>query len=134
MLKRSGEGLNNKIPFIEEGAFANYWTVLMHQITKVNKFDKREHLDGLRGVAVIQVVLFHSGAQFFVNGYAGVDIFFVLSGYLITSLLIREIYNTKKINYLKLILLVLFLLHQLSHLIHQWVIISQHGLLELQLP
>lgn len=47
-------------------------------------------LDGLRGVAAVAVVLFHAGFGPAVNGYAGVDVFFALSGFLITSLLLRE--------------------------------------------
>jgi peptidoglycan/LPS O-acetylase OafA/YrhL len=45
-------------------------------------------LDGLRGIAIALVVLYHVG--FIPAGYAGVDVFFVLSGYLITTLLLRE--------------------------------------------
>ena len=63
------------------------------------QFDKREFLDGLRGIAAFQVVLFHSEIPFFSNGYSGVDIFFILSGYLITSLLIREMDHNKRINF-----------------------------------
>jgi peptidoglycan/LPS O-acetylase OafA/YrhL len=47
-------------------------------------------LDGIRAIAVTAVVLFHSGFSWFRWGYAGVDLFFVLSGYLITSLLLKE--------------------------------------------
>lgn len=47
-------------------------------------------LDGVRGVAVAVVVLFHFGVPFFSGGFLGVDLFFVLSGYLITSLLLDE--------------------------------------------
>lgn len=47
-------------------------------------------LDGVRGIAALAVVFFHAGFGPAVNGYAGVDVFFALSGFLITSLLLRE--------------------------------------------
>src|SRR5207245_2064479 len=46
-------------------------------------------LDGLRGVAVVAVVLYHAGLKI-PGGFLGVDVFFVISGYLITSLLLAE--------------------------------------------
>jgi len=51
----------------------------------------RREIDGLRAVAVLPVILFHGGFQSFAGGYVGVDVFFVISGYLITSILIREL-------------------------------------------
>ncbi len=51
----------------------------------------RPDIDGLRAIAVTAVVLFHSGLGIFPGGYTGVDIFFVISGYLITSIIQREI-------------------------------------------
>jgi peptidoglycan/LPS O-acetylase OafA/YrhL len=51
----------------------------------------RPHLDGLRAVAVYLVVLFHSGIDRFGGGYVGVDVFFVLSGFLVTQLLLRDV-------------------------------------------
>lgn len=47
-------------------------------------------LDGLRAIAVLAVILFHLTPGFVVGGYIGVDIFFVISGFLITGLLVRE--------------------------------------------
>lgn len=48
----------------------------------------RPEIDGLRAVAVIPVILFHAGFGDFSGGYVGVDVFFVISGYLITSLIL----------------------------------------------
>ena len=48
-------------------------------------------IDGLRAVAVLPVILFHAGFGFLSGGYVGVDIFFVISGYLITSILVGEL-------------------------------------------
>jgi peptidoglycan/LPS O-acetylase OafA/YrhL len=50
----------------------------------------RPDIDGLRAVAVVPVVLFHSGVSLFSGGFVGVDVFFVISGYLITQILYRE--------------------------------------------
>ena len=54
------------------------------------KMKYRKEIDGLRAIAVLPVVLFHAGFDLFVGGFVGVDIFFVISGYLITTLIIRE--------------------------------------------
>lgn len=51
----------------------------------------RPEIDGLRAVAVVPVVLFHAGLPGFSGGYIGVDIFFVISGYLITKLIFQDI-------------------------------------------
>lgn len=50
----------------------------------------RPELDGLRGLAVLLVILFHAGASFIGGGFLGVDIFFVISGYLIGAITLRE--------------------------------------------
>ncbi|CAA6804837.1 MAG: O-antigen acetylase [uncultured Thiotrichaceae bacterium] len=51
----------------------------------------RKEIDGLRALAVLPVILFHAGFSFMSGGFVGVDIFFVISGYLITSLIVAEI-------------------------------------------
>lgn len=51
----------------------------------------RPEIDGLRTIAVMPVIFFHGGLSAFSGGFVGVDVFFVISGYLITSLLIDEI-------------------------------------------
>lgn len=50
----------------------------------------RREIDGLRAVAVVPVILFHAGLGMFAGGYVGVDVFFVISGYLITTIIISE--------------------------------------------
>jgi peptidoglycan/LPS O-acetylase OafA/YrhL len=46
----------------------------------------RREIDGLRAVAVLSVILFHAGFSAFPGDYVGVDVFFVISGYLITGI------------------------------------------------
>lgn len=53
----------------------------------------RKDLDGLRALAILPVLFFHLDFHWFSGGYTGVDVFFVLSGYLISSILIKEINN-----------------------------------------
>lgn len=53
----------------------------------------RPDIDGLRALAVLPVVLFHAGVPFFSGGFVGVDIFFVISGYLITAILLKDIHQ-----------------------------------------
>jgi peptidoglycan/LPS O-acetylase OafA/YrhL len=51
----------------------------------------RPEIDGLRAVAVVPVILFHAGFSVFSGGFVGVDVFFVISGYLITTILMSEL-------------------------------------------
>ncbi len=64
-------------------------------------FTRRPALDGLRAVAAVLVVLFHTDVPFVPGGYVGVDVFFVLSGFLITSLLVREMLTTHRVDLIK---------------------------------
>ena len=56
-------------------------------------------LDGLRAVAVIAVILYHANKRWVSGGFLGVEVFFVISGYLITMLLINESQENGKINF-----------------------------------
>ena len=61
----------------------------------------RADIEGLRGVAVLLVVLFHAGVWGMRGGFTGVDVFFVLSGYLITNLLVREVERSGTISFVQ---------------------------------
>ena len=50
----------------------------------------RPDVEGLRAIAVLLVVLFHSGISALSGGFVGVDVFFVISGFVITGVLLRE--------------------------------------------
>ena len=63
------------------------------------KLSFRPDIQGLRAVAVALVILAHAGVAGFAGGYVGVDVFFVLSGYLITGLLLEERVATGTIRY-----------------------------------
>ena len=51
----------------------------------------RPEIDGLRALAIIPVILFHAEIGILSAGYLGVDVFFVVSGYLITSIILSEL-------------------------------------------
>src|SRR6187549_3860574 len=57
-----------------------------------------DDVEGLRGIAVTIVVLFHAGVPLMTGGFVGVDLFFVISGFLITGLLIREFDRSGRID------------------------------------
>ena len=52
-------------------------------------------IDGMRALAILPVVFFHAGFELWSGGYVGVDVFFVISGYLITLILIQDIENNE---------------------------------------
>jgi peptidoglycan/LPS O-acetylase OafA/YrhL len=55
----------------------------------------RREIDGLRALAVLPVILFHAGFETFNGGFVGVDVFFVISGYLITTIILAELEKGK---------------------------------------
>ncbi|WP_256841267.1 acyltransferase family protein [Ornithinimicrobium cryptoxanthini] len=60
----------------------------------------RPDIEGLRAVAVLMVLAFHAGLPFAPGGFAGVDVFFVISGFLITGLLVREVERSGRVSLL----------------------------------
>jgi len=71
------------------------WTSLSFESSDSHSAKYRPDVDGLRAIAVLGVLFFHSGFAAFQGGFVGVDIFYVISGYLITSLLVLDIVEDK---------------------------------------
>jgi peptidoglycan/LPS O-acetylase OafA/YrhL len=65
----------------------------------VVEWDYRPYLDGLRAVAVYLVLAFHAGLLRWEGGFIGVDVFFVLSGFLVTNLLVRDLVGNGRIGF-----------------------------------
>jgi peptidoglycan/LPS O-acetylase OafA/YrhL len=72
-------------------------TVIAPALPVTTPGDRLAGLDGLRAVAVTLVILFHLGPGVLLGGYVGVDVFFPISGFLITTLLLRERASTGRI-------------------------------------
>ena len=79
-------------------------TIPMHASTGAGPARKfvayRQDIDGLRAIAVLAVVAFHTGLPGVPGGFVGVDIFFVISGFLITGLLLQDLENFGRIRFL----------------------------------
>ena len=61
-------------------------------------FGFRPEIEGLRAIAVLGVVLYHAGLVYLPGGFVGVDVFFVLSGYLITGLMLSEVAGSGRLS------------------------------------
>src|SRR4051812_34981398 len=61
-------------------------------------FEYRPDIDGLRAISVLAVVIFHYFPDVLPGGFIGVDIFFVISGYLITGIILTEIEDTGRFS------------------------------------
>ena len=65
----------------------------------ITRIKYRPYLDNLRSIAVLYVILFHLFPNLFKGGFIGVDIFFVISGYLITSIILKELVITGNFSF-----------------------------------
>jgi peptidoglycan/LPS O-acetylase OafA/YrhL len=81
----------------------HYFTVICGEFTQLTTvpttISYRPDIQGLRAIAIALVLLAHSNVPGFAGGYVGVDVFFVLSGYLITGLLVKERLSTGGVRY-----------------------------------
>lgn len=107
------------------------------------KLTYRSDIDVLRGISIIAVLLYHAKFQYFEftlikGGFLGVDIFFVITGFLITQILLKELYYQKKILILSfyerrarrlipVLLLVMLLASILSYFVMDPVKLKQHS-------
>ena len=64
-------------------------------IKKIERINFRNDINSLRAVAVVGVVLYHLDIRYFGGGYLGVDIFFVISGYLISNIIFSDLNQDK---------------------------------------
>jgi peptidoglycan/LPS O-acetylase OafA/YrhL len=71
-------------------------------ILDIKRIPFREDINGLRAIAVMSVVFYHADFEIFQGGWLGVDIFFVISGYLISNIIISEL-NQETFSFKKIL-------------------------------
>jgi peptidoglycan/LPS O-acetylase OafA/YrhL len=67
------------------------WIYKLADISNIKRISFRQDINGLRAIAVLAVVFYHAELELFKGGWLGVDIFFVISGYLISNIIISEL-------------------------------------------
>src|SRR5262245_62005491 len=85
--------VNRRVACLWHARFISVYAYQMSERARGLELEReyRPDIDGLRAIAVAIVILFHLKLSGFAGGYAGVDIFFVISGYLITGNILRDI-------------------------------------------
>lgn len=78
---------------------AKHLNTIASKPTSTQTLGYRPDIDGLRAIAVLSVLVFHLSETLLPGGFVGVDIFFVISGYLITRLIVREIHSTQQFRF-----------------------------------
>ena len=68
-------------------------------MNRQNSLNYMPGLDGLRAIAVVAVIIYHANKSWLTGGFLGVEVFFVISGYLITLLLITESEANDRISF-----------------------------------